>query len=363
MGLLTKTVKMKPSGKSISYYKNLGYDARWHEELEVKVEDLPANSNVLVDVQCDNPDCGHIHDIHYSKYTKNQRGNNGLYYCEDCWNQRLQNTLQNKYGVTNISYLPEIHQKKIETSMKKYGVPFPNMSEEFRELCADKREELYGYREIRISQEAIERRKQACIERYGCENPLQNQGIKEKTRKTNKERYGFEYISQVPQIQDKARRTMYKNGLVPTSTQQQSIYNIFEEQYDNVLLNYPIGKKYSGDIVIDNIDFEVDYGGHNLSVKRGNMTQEEFDQKQLIRDKIVKAEGYKIIRLIADKERRIPSDSKLLEILELSKQYFNEYPNHSWIEWHLDDGFYRNTEHKDGIPYDFGELHKIKKAS
>lgn len=38
--LITKEVEVNPSGKSIQYYRNLGYDAKYHEPLIVKVEDL-----------------------------------------------------------------------------------------------------------------------------------------------------------------------------------------------------------------------------------------------------------------------------------------------------------------------------------
>ena len=53
MGLLTKTVKIQPKGSQIKYFKNLGYQFKKNEEIEVKVEDLTKGSHVLVECQCD----------------------------------------------------------------------------------------------------------------------------------------------------------------------------------------------------------------------------------------------------------------------------------------------------------------------
>lgn len=39
--ILTKEVEVKPSGKSIQYYRDLGYNAEYHKPLMVNVEDLP----------------------------------------------------------------------------------------------------------------------------------------------------------------------------------------------------------------------------------------------------------------------------------------------------------------------------------
>lgn len=41
MGILTKEIEVNPSGKMIKYYQEKGYDAKYHELLMVKVEDLP----------------------------------------------------------------------------------------------------------------------------------------------------------------------------------------------------------------------------------------------------------------------------------------------------------------------------------
>lgn len=60
---------------------------------------------------------------------------------------------------------------------------------------------------------------------------------------------------------------------------------------------------------------------------------------------------------------KLPSDCVLLKMLSDAEQYFVDYPNHSWIEFYIDNSIVRNAEHKDGMSYDFGELRKITKVA
>ena len=53
MPILTKEVEVRPTGKMIKYYKDLGYNAKYNKPLIVKVKDLPRSSFVRVDVLCD----------------------------------------------------------------------------------------------------------------------------------------------------------------------------------------------------------------------------------------------------------------------------------------------------------------------
>ena len=47
-------------------------------------------------------------------------------------------------------------------------------------------------------------------------------------------------------------------------------------------------------------------------------------------------------------------------MLQDARNYFSDYPNHSWIEFNIDTSIVRNAENKNGAPYDFGTLRKIK---
>lgn len=81
--LLTKTVMLKWTGKIKSDYINKGYFfTKMGEEFEVKVEDLPTGSGVLVDVKCDSCD-KEIKNQIFQNYKKCLH-ENGEYYCRKC---------------------------------------------------------------------------------------------------------------------------------------------------------------------------------------------------------------------------------------------------------------------------------------
>ena len=357
--LLTKEVETTINPKTYRHYKELGYEfERVGDTITVKVEDLPNGSNIRIDVMCDY--CNEPYSIIYNKYYKKMKSDIPKCCCENCWNLKLEEYNILKYGVENVSCLDEIKEKKKKTLLEHYGVEYPFQSEELYSHMGDVLQERYGTRNCMQSKEIRQKVENTMLEKYGFKNPNQVPEIREKINKTNIERYGG--ISPIcsEDVKLKCRESMYKNSTVSTSTQQMGIYNIIKSKYPQTELNYPIGKKFSGDIVIDNIDFEVDYGGHNLSVKLGEITQDDFDKNQMIRDKIVKSCGYKVIRLIADNTRKIPSDEILLKILEQSKEYFNT-TNHTWVEYNIDTSLMRNAENKEGIFFNFGELRKIKK--
>ena len=121
-------------------------------------------------------------------------------------------------------------------------------------------------------------------------------------------------------------------------------------------LNYPIGY-YNVDMCdIDNMLIcEYDGSGHRLSIKLDNITEEQFIQKEIIRNNLIKREGYKMFRIISRKDR-LPNDDTLLEMLKITKDYFDTYPIHSWVEFDIDNSTMRNAECKNGVLFNFGKI-------
>lgn len=330
MGILTKEVEVKVNSYTIKHYESLGYkiplrkaskSSFQHTGREfvydlnntfiVKVEDLQRRSNVKIDVICDC--CGEIiYDVIYEDYCKRIEIF-GEYVCRKCKTVHYKESCLKTYGVDNPAKLKEVRNRMMETSLQRYGTIYP----------------------------------------------LQSKEIKEKQRQTVRNTYGVDCVSQLSEVREKTAHTLYKNGTTPTSRQQLYIFNLYQLVYPNVQLNYPIAQ-FNTDICFpdEKLDIEVDFGGHNLSVKTGHLTQEEFDQKEIVRNNIIKREGYKQMRIISSKDL-LPKDSILLQMLQDSRNYFSIYPNHSWIEFNIDTSFVRNAEYKDGISYDFGELRKI----
>ena len=67
--ILDKIVKIRTNGKSIKYYRDLGYDCGYNTEIEVKIEHLLKGSNVIIRVACDC--CGEeIYNVKYNTYNR-----------------------------------------------------------------------------------------------------------------------------------------------------------------------------------------------------------------------------------------------------------------------------------------------------
>lgn len=284
MGILTKEVEVRPSGKMIRYYKDLGYDVEWHKPLVVKIEDLQRGSQESIEVLCDICKKNKM-TVVYKNYN-NVVERTGSYVCKECSSVKIKQTFLRKYGVEHIAKLQDIKDKKVKTNMEKYGVDNPN---------------------------------------------------------------------KLPEIREKITQTFYANSSQKASNQQRYINNLYQG-----ILNFPI-KHYNVDIYLprDNLIVEYDGGGHMLNVVSNRETVEEYTQKEIVRYNIIKRAGYKQMRIISSTDK-LTSDKKLLEMLDFTRNYFSLYPQHSWIEFNLDTSSLRNAENKQGVPYNYGKLRKIK---
>ena len=354
--LLTKEVEIIPTGKMIQYYKNLGYDAKYRQPLIVKIKDLSKGSKTKVAVLCD---ICRINKsvITYLDYNMSLE-KTGSHVCEQCR-----------------------YEKAFQTNRKKYGVEHPLQAEFFKEKSRHVCLERYGFEYAGQVKECQEKKKQTCLEKYNAEFASQSDIVKEKIKQTNLERYGFENVGQVlefkekqintfrerynvdnpmqcPEIKEKAAKTLCLNSTQKTSKQQLYLHNLYGGE-----LNYQI-KYYDADICLpdEKIIIEYDGSGHSLNVKYGQLSQEEFNEKEIIRFNVIKREGYKQIRIISLRDK-LPNDNILLQMLLDAKSYFSA-TNHSWMNYDIDNSRMINAENKytNGIFYDYGNLHTIKEA-
>lgn len=325
MGILTKEVEIRLNGNNVNYYRRLGYDipvreagkamkskgvdyvADFSKSIIVQIEDLPLNSKAIIETSCDY--CGERKPLmKYLDYNKQTKNGTLKCCCENCAPIKHKEIMLEKYGYECTMQVPEIRDKVYETNNKKYG----------------------------------------------CNSPYGNPMVIEKAKRTNLERYGYENAMQSPAF---FQKWLEKNGseFVKSSKQQRYLCDLY-----NGVLNYPI-QHFSLDIYIpeDKLDIEFDGSGHKLCIKLGRMTEEEFYRKELIRGQIIKKEGYNQMRIISTKDL-LPSNQVLLQMLNETKRYFSEYPNHSWIEYDIDNFIVRNAEYKDGVQYNYGKLRKIK---
>ena len=379
MGLITKTVKIKPSKSQQKHYRERGYSFNFGDEIKVSIEDLPLGSHAIIQCSCDY--CGTIINKPYYEYNEIMKGLLPKIACKNCKSQKEREICILKYGVDNISKIIEVKEKKKELALEKYGVENVFQSEEVKDKIRQGNLEKYGYEYTGEVPAFIEKRKSTCIERYGFETPSKNKEVSKKARITCLEKYGVEYTLQSPIVQakgivtnltkygvshpsqsniikEKIAKSLYVNSTQKASKQQKYICDLFKG-----ILNYPCGP-YSLDIVIDNFDIEYDGSGHRLSVDLGNINDINFLQKNIARDRVVKSVGFRIIRIISRKDY-LPSDTILIQMLQYARDFFALNPERSWISFDIDNNCIYSAYHKESssrLPYDFGPLRKIKKS-
>lgn len=379
--LLTKELEIKLNSKTIKHYHDLGYVGKPGESIIVKVEDLTKGSRAKVDVLCDY--CNNkVLTMQYKTYLDGLKTLNKTA-CKNCKGKKQVENNMLKYGVRTLTQLDEVKEKTRNTSLQKYGVTNYAKTEE----CIQKRKETnlqrYGVENFSQTKDFAIQREHTCIERYGenygkkfsqraidvfyektgYDNPNKSPEVKQKTMQTCIKQYGVKTPSQLPEIREKIAKTLYLNSSQKCSKQQRYIYELYKYIKEPIELNFPI-KYYSVDICFpkENLCVEVDCGGHNLQVKTGKLTKEEFDRKELIRNQVIKREGYKQMRIISSTDK-LPSDEILLQMLEQAKKYFFE-TNHSWITYDIDNSRMINATNKDsdGVFFNFGELRRVKKS-
>ena len=403
MGLITEEVQVPISPSNIKHYKNLGYNnIKIGDLITVKIENLTEGSSVLIECRCDY--CNEKLNITYKAYIKSMSNIIHKIACSKCRSKKVKEVNMVKYGVEHPMKLDKVKEKHKESIREKYGVDYPMQSKQVREKSKQSCLKKYGVEnpmknedvknkgietckkkygvENAFQSEAIkEKIKKSILDKYGVDNPMRSQEIKEKVYLTNMEKYGVKHVlqnkdiyqkmisdnyekygvghvTQLPEIRKKVSESLYKNQTMCTSKQQQYIASLY-----NMTLNYPI-LYWSVDMYdeTDDLCCEYDGGGHFLEVELGKISQEEFEIKELIREKMIKQDGHKMIRIISRKDN-IPSDEILFQMLNDAKQYFSNYPEHSWMNFDIDNDIIRNAEHKDGSPYFYGELRKIKEGN
>jgi len=235
--LLTKELEIKLNGKKIKHYESLGYNLPKHKTRDgmtvpknatiiVRIEDIPKNSHVDVQIKCDY--CGKVYLTRYDGYNKRKENDISLDCCNGC-------------------------KPKKNTELN--------------------------------------------LLRYGVENQFQREEIK-----------------------DKAMFVKSKNNLIVCSNQQEYLQTLF-----GGIINYvdESTKYYAIDIAIldKKIAIEFSGSGHNLQVKFGNLNQEEFENKEIVRYQILKRNGWKQIHIKSPYDY-LPSDEILLEEYNKALEWF-----------------------------------------
>lgn len=351
--ILTKEVEIRANGSNVKYYESLGYEVPKRKASKriyrrtgkeymydlgktflVKIEDLPPQSTFTISAACDY--CNEPYEVQYGAYYRTTKGFTIKCACKNCASKKQMEIMLSTYGVTSPSQLDSVKEKKKQTTLEHYGVDNPSKSKDVRDKV-----------------------EKTMMERYGVTSPAQVKEFQEKRAATCMERFGVDCSLKSAEVREKAAKSLYIASSQKCSKQQMYLFNLYSNE-ENVEVNYPISY-YNVDLyfVDDNIVMEYNGSGHDLCVKFGNTTQDEFNHKEMIRSIILKREGCKLITIISEQDK-LPSDEILFQMLEQAKKYFSDYPNHSWIEFNIDTSIVRNAEHKDGVFFDYVNLRRIK---
>lgn len=345
--ILSEFAEVRVNSNNVKRYESLGYEipvkkaaksTRSHTGREwvydfsktimVNVKDLPSGSPAKVEILCDMCKENKM-IVAYDTYNRVVK-KTGSYVCQKCSREKMERTMEERYGV-------------------KHALQSECFLNAFKNTCEERYGDDYGKL---FAEKAFE----SFYENTGYHYPSQSPEMRDKTKQTCVSKYGYENAAQSPEVRQKMVQTLYANSSQKASTQQRYICNLYQG-----VLNYPV-KYYNVDIYLpeDSLTIEYDGGFHLGNVITGRETEEEHNRKEIIRDKTIKSEGYKQMRIISANDL-LPSDQILFQMLSEARQYFSQYPNHSWIEFNIDTSTVRNAEHRNGAFFDFGELRKISK--
>lgn len=280
--IIESEVKMVINQYNFDYYKNLGYDIqKCGQRIFVKVSDLPKTSGIKIHTICEY--CGEIVEKSYRRYIESiECGKNC---CSKCLKYKIPENALEKYGYRSTLRIPEIHESVIKNNLKKYG----------------------------------------------CENPLESAEIRAKGVRTMQNRYGCSYTLQSDELREKCNRTLYENGddITATSRQQRYLCDLYKGE-----LNYSIWIYHIDILLSDNICCEYDGSGHDLSVKLGNETRENFIRKENKRITFLTNHNYKLFKILSNTDI-LPSDEILLNIKKRAFEIL-KVQNYMYYEYNLD---------------------------
>ena len=164
------------------YKKKSNKDLKIGDSIEIDVSELTKGSKVEVSAICDF--CKNELTIPYFLYNKSFIKNGSFACSKKCAAVRTKQILIEKYGVKNISQVPEVKEKIKNKNIEKWGTEYYFSSN----ISKNKNKEIF-------------------IEKYGVDNPLKSDLVKSKVKETNLEKWGVEWTLQNKEIRDRGKKT------------------------------------------------------------------------------------------------------------------------------------------------------------
>ena len=153
--LLTHEVEINITVRNARYYEDKGYEipkvyskrtksmiVQNGAKVMVKVEDIAPTSKAKLQYECDC--CHNVFTTNIGDWNRREHLDKGTY-CKDCAAKvLLPQCLQDKYGVTNSSLIPSAIEKKKQTNLERYGAEWAIASDCVKEKIGDTIEQKYG---------------------------------------------------------------------------------------------------------------------------------------------------------------------------------------------------------------------------
>jgi len=276
------------------WYELKGYIfTKWRDEFIIPLKDLNLSSKTKIQVICDY--CGKECSKTYGDYIRwKEKSPIKKDCCKNCVAKKNTESNQLVYGVNSTMQVPE----HVETYIKSI-------------------EDKYGVRNISQTESIKIKKIETSMKNWGVPYPLQNTEIQERFKNTMNEKWGVDYPMQNSIILNKGREALYLNGSMVCSKQQKYIHNLLGGE-----LNYPVDK-LSLDIAFPKEKIYIEYNGsgHDLSVKLNSLTQKDFNNKEIRRYHFLKSQGWKQIIIISPYDY-LPLDEIIIEEYDKALTWF-----------------------------------------
>lgn len=320
---------VKWCASNISWYKEKGYTyTKLGDEFEIAAEDLPIGSHYRVRVVCSY--CGQEYETSFVQHIRSEANFGDC--CQKCHQQKATKTCLAKYGVDNPFQADVCKEKARQTCLAKYGKERACQSDEIKDKIAKTNIKKYGNAMSLLSPNIKAKAENTLINKYGVKNVFDLAQVQENIRKTQEEKYGVgniahtpiisekikanniqkygvPYTTQVPEIINKMRASLYKNGTVPSSKNEQAMCSLLKKMYgeENCIENFALDKiNFDCLLLVGEEKIDVEYDGWYW-----HKPKQEYDKR---RNYYVLKQGYKVLRFRAN--NAVPTEEQIQEAVD-----------------------------------------------
>ena len=318
-----------PTSRNKKWYLEKGYpEVPYLSPLEINSQDISHHSKALIHWKCDY--CGEIQESKAFIYFTQERDIVNKDCCVKCAPLKAQEVYEAKTGYKNSFSQPRYHDTLKEKMKEKYGAEYYLNSEDCKQKT-EKYLQAHNATNVMHIPEVKESLRKTVQEKYGVDCCFQSEDIKAKIRETNLEKYGFPNVNQNPEIKEKnlinRNKVVEKTRNVLTSKEQVRLCKLFNCPINKLMTYYFLDGYFES----EQIYFEYNGSGHDLSVQIGATTEKEFKAKETRRYHYLKTLGLKEFCIINTKKNKVPvNDEIMLKIKQFSFNKLQE-ENINWV--------------------------------